>query len=341
MVFYYLFLFIFNTILTKVNLGGALNYAEQALSIAGDIKTLLTPEIKINEFLSNKEIDKRYEIILNDFLNKYSKKNKEYNKIDLRIKIYGGNILGINKKEDASLLNGFNDAYSKVKEAFKIYGIIELKGTKKTCINNKKRCRKYIYLDQLDNIIVSICKTLDIINTKRDKMQLQIEINRIGNEILQLLFDYQQEEMYLFEIINELEKSEKKISKISEQQKKIFNYINKNNDDDKTKSISKLNKETLYILFDSLCLSDLLIFYKNQLYIDKQEKFKNLLNQLKEMNKEINIIINKKNELISKEKLNMSCEYTFNNLINSDQNINKIVTQLVSILNGERPSYRP
>lgn len=280
----FLFFIIITPIIKSIKcgqLGNALGMANQAVTISADLKTLSIPPIKINNYLNNFEKMKRDEINLNAFLDTYSLKNPHFTNIDFPNKNHkdppiwqyfvGGfftAIPSIVRKIDNTKIDNneerkkYFDLYNQTVEILK-------KWHTNFSFNKDKKVRWY----QIDKIIEAVEITLNKISEDRQIYHIDNALNTARGNTIEIFYDYQRENIFLKELINILTESENNLKTIMKKQNDFFEDI-------QNKKIDIDQSEEIFLICNCLLESEILIEYKNKIYNEMEQNYKNITQNL-------------------------------------------------------------
>lgn len=318
-------LFLSNTLLSSNKFDSVMQYADQAIDIASDIKTLAIAPINIDDYLNSMEKMKRNEINLHNFLDTYSLKNPKFKSLNFPNKKHqstgervaagilsfgiseGAKAIQDNKIDSNQERRKYFDLYEKIKEIFKEYSIYY--GLSKN--------KNDIWF-QIDTIIKGVEKAIDIINEKRVEQSINNAINEMRAQILEVFFDYKQELIFLKEIISALQSSERTLQGTIAKQVKLFEDIKSNNFPHE-----KDNTLLEFFLYDSALTSVIQLEYKKKMYEEKKNKILELESLLREKLQLItNLLTTQNNILIQRTPLNTS--YQIKKAGEKDNQIKKV-----------------
>lgn len=319
-------------LLSSNKFDSVMQYADQAIDIASDIKTLAIPPINIDDYLNSMEKMKRNEINLHNFLDTYSLKNPKFKSLNFPNKKHqstgervaagilsfgiseGAKAIQDNKIDSNQERRKYFDLYEKIKEIFKEYAIYY--GLSKN--------KNDIWF-QIDTVIEGVEKAIDIINEKRVQQSINNAINEIRQQILEIFFDYKQELIFLKEIVSVLQNSENTLQGTITKQIKLFEDIIKSNNFPHSKDNALLE----FLLYDSALTSAIQLEYKKKIYEEKRNKILQLERTLGgKLQLITNLLTTQNNILIPRTPLNTS--YQIKKAGEKDNQIKK-VGQMLSV----------
>jgi len=243
--------------LQKIMLG-----VEAAQSIYNDFSIITDKGTNINDSLTDIEVDNRYYLLFNNYLNKYSMKNR--------------NIVDMNGRD----YDLFRDMYKEVEE-----------GLVKYLFKNKGDLKKEwsYYPSKVDCIIDKVHQALFVLERKKEYRKNVSLILNFKNNLDSLFLDYAQEEKNLQNVLNDFIQLEEQSSGLTNLEKELFqNFLD---------GKKMAEKETIQV-FSFILQGVSIIDYKSIQYIEKKNLIDKIINKIDKLISEIDILIKKQNDLL-------------------------------------------
>lgn len=262
----YFFLYQIYLISSSTDLSEIINSIDMIKGIYKDFQIATSSGINIDSSLSDIEKDSRYYLLFNNFINNYSIKNSKL--ADMEI----------------SDFDIFTDACNSVLDGLTFY-----LGKNKNDL--KKEAHKYHFM--IDFIIENIYNALFIINKKKEYQKNLNAINKLKNNIYQLLLNYEKDQLKLKNLLNYLIDLENQVSGLTTIEKKIFeDYI----------AGKVFTEQEQYEFFNIILSAQSIIEYKNNIYIEKEKLLSKIFLKISELNAEIFLLLKKQNQILVKSQ---------------------------------------